>query len=153
MSKKMQLLYLLQSGDLYKIGISNDINNRIKSLQTGSGYEVKCIAYYKTKEPARTVENKLHKLFDKYRKKGEWFDFEGRFTLELFETLCDRYGMQRLEFEQDGTCKIIYEEQPTKKLRAFGDIPNHPEVGNKHNQDSRGVEYWRKYYGIKTKRK
>ena len=37
MSKKIQLLYLLQSGDLYKIGISNDVNSRIKSLQTGSG--------------------------------------------------------------------------------------------------------------------
>ena len=143
-----QLLYLIESGGLYKIGISQDINKRLKGLQTGSPHPVRCIAYYTTKESARSVEGKLHKLFHKYRLSGEWFDFEGKFTLDAFNTLCEKFGMQPLSFNDDGSCAVVEEVPTVKKKKAFGDIPNSSPPTRTKEED---VIYWRRRYGIKTK--
>lgn len=149
MTNKIQVIYLIESGGLYKIGISSDINARIRTLQTANGNDVRCIAYYSTIESAKCVESKLHKLFTKYRQRGEWFDFQGKFTLELFETVCDRFGMSRLDFEDDGSCTVLYEEVVSKPKRRFGDIPEYtiPEYTSNIKEQS----YWRKRYGIKSK--
>lgn len=146
--KLRQLLYLVDAGGLYKIGISQDINKRLKSLQTGSPHTVRCVAYYHTDESAMTIERKLHKLFDKYRLSGEWFNFEDKFTQEAFDTLCPRYGMTRLDFNEDGSCKTLQEEVKKEKRRTFGDIPEHEIPPNAPEKD---IYYWRRRYGIKGK--
>lgn len=150
--KNRQLVYLVECNGLYKIGISADINKRILGLQTASPHPIKCIAYYKTVNDARNVEAALHKVFAKYRMIGEWFDFEGKFTQEAFDSLCPKYGMEPLAFLEDGSCMIIpeVETKKVKKLKAFGDIPN-TTGGYTHSADS--IAYWRKRYGIKTKGK
>lgn len=142
--KLRQLLYLIESGGLYKIGVSQDVNKRIRNLQTGSAHTVICVAYYQTDKPAREVESALHKLFAKYRLRGEWFDFEDRFTQEAFDTLCSRYGMTKLEFNENGTCKTVEETPKIKPQHKFGDIPNSSTI----RTDQQNVEYWRKRYGI-----
>lgn len=150
--KFRQLLYLIEAGGLYKIGISNNINNRIRELQTGCAHDVNCIAYYLTEKPAIQVERALHKLFDKYRLRGEWFDFEGRFTQEAFDTLCTKYGMTRLSVNEDGTFQQIEAEVKEKKktkIRKFGDLP--PSAQPQTTYSEREIEYWRRRYGIKTK--
>ena len=146
--KLRQLLYLMESGGLHKIGISQDINKRLKGLQTGSPHPVKCVAYYTTEDSARSVEGKLHKLFHKYRLSGEWFDFEGRFTLDAFNTLCEKFGMRPLAFNEDGSCAVVEEVPVVKKKRAFGDDSGSPQPTRVKEED---VMYWRKRYGIKTR--
>ena len=89
-----QFVYLIKSeSGLFKIGISADPRARLSSIISSSGFGAELIAFYKTKELAATVEKKLHKLFSKYRVRGEWFDFPDTYTLEKFETICDKYGM------------------------------------------------------------
>lgn len=145
MSKYVYLLYS-ESG-LYKIGVSNDVEKRMNSLRTASGYPLNCLGYYKTNTKATTVERNLHKLFDEFRVQGEWFDFpKDRFTLEKFESILDRYGMEKMEFDLNGKCVPYVKEivLPSK----FGRVP--PSIKTEYVEE-KSQEYWRKKYGIKTK--
>lgn len=145
MSKYVYLIYS-ESG-LYKIGVSNDVEKRLSSLRTGSGYSLSCIAYYKTKDKPTTVERALHKLFAEFRVNGEWFDFpKDRFTLEKFESILEKYGMTKMYFDESGRCIPYIKETPPQ--RAFGDIP--PTIKTEYTQE-KSQEYWRRKYGIKTK--
>lgn len=60
----------------YKIGVTckNDVNERVKELQTGNGEELELVNYFFTDYPYR-VEKNLHLLYHVERKKGEWFEF------------------------------------------------------------------------------
>jgi len=76
---KLGYVYLLyefnSSPERYKIGIStNDIEKRIKSLQTGNSNQIILINHFQTKY-YRKIENNLHKLYAKYSTDGgkEWF--------------------------------------------------------------------------------
>lgn len=106
-----QYLYLMRSEiGLFKIGISTDPRARLSSVISSSGIDVELIAFYKTDGPAKEVEKKLHKLFQKYRVRGEWFAFPDTYSLEKFETLCGRYGMTPQSFlKEDGKIKYDYE--------------------------------------------
>lgn len=145
MSKYVYLIYS-ESG-LYKIGVSNDVEKRMSTLRTGSGYPLTCLAYYKTKDKPTTVERALHKLFDDFRVLGEWFDFpKDRFSIEKFESILERFGMTKMDFDENGKCMpYIKEVQPR---RAFGRIPDTIKI---EYTRERSEEYWRKRYGIKTK--
>lgn len=144
-----QLPYLIESGGYYKIGVSADVNKRIETLQTSSPHTVECVAYYLTKQSAVVVEKELHKLFAKYRMRGEWFDFEQRFTQEAFDSLCDKYGMTKLDFLEDGKCSAIEEPKKLKVKKPFGSVPDSD--GIKIGGDD--SEHWRKVYGIKARPK
>lgn len=146
MSKYVYLLYS-ESG-LYKIGISNDVEKRMNTLRTGSGYQLTCLAYYKTKDKPATVERALHKLFDEFRVLGEWFDFpKERFSIEKFESILDRQGMTRMGFDENGKCVPFVKEKEVKQKPAFGRIPDPIKAEYKKENSE---EYWRKKYGIKT---
>lgn len=147
--KLRQLLYLIKAGDMYKIGISKDVNKRMESLQTGNAHKVVCIAYYKTEAPAMEIEKKLHNLFNKYRMSGEWFDFQGNFTQEKFDTICPKYGMTRMDFNEDGTCKVVQEvEKPGNKLPKVLPIEDRRSDNTLEVATKESAEYWRNYYGI-----
>ena len=147
MSKYVYLLYS-ESG-LYKIGVSNDVEKRMSTLRTGSGYQLSCLAYYKTKDKPTTVERTLHKLFAEFRVLGEWFDFpKDRFSIEKFESILERYGMTKMAFDDNSKC-IPYVKE-VKQKPAFGRIPDIIKVEYKKEKSE---EYWRKKYGIKTKGK
>lgn len=148
MSKYVYLLYS-ESG-LYKIGVSNDVEKRMSTLKTGSGYPIMCLAYYKTKDKPTTVERILHKLFDEFRVQGEWFDFpKDRFSLEKFESILERYGMTKMEFDGNGKCIPYVKEVKLLTRRAFGEIPD--AVKKEPYTKEKSEMYWRKKYGIKTK--
>lgn len=79
-------IYLLQSGetDCYKIGVSKNIETRIKELQPGNPYPIKLVAYADlSREDFREtaywmVEHSLHAMLDSVRLKGEWFSLTDR---------------------------------------------------------------------------
>lgn len=87
MSKKKEennLVYLIQMGDTkyYKIGITKNINNRIKSLQTGNPLPLHTVTTIELGELymnlVKDLEKQLHLLFSYCRKCGEWFKFENK---------------------------------------------------------------------------
>jgi hypothetical protein len=77
-------LYLIRriGTKYYKIGITNDLNKRLSTLQTGCPHELRMIFYaeadmddYLGKE-IKYIEDFLHKNFNEQRHRGEWFKFD-----------------------------------------------------------------------------
>ena len=66
-------IYLIQEGlqGNIKIGISQNPNDRIKQLQTGSSTPLRTLL---VKEGTQKDEEGLHKKFKKFQLKGEWFE-------------------------------------------------------------------------------
>lgn len=110
-----QFVYLMKSeSGLFKIGISTNPRGRLSAIISSSGMNVELLAFYKTELPAREVEGKLHKLFAAYRARGEWFDFPDTYSLEKFETLCERFGMTPQKFEVADE-RILYDFETKEK--------------------------------------
>jgi hypothetical protein len=73
--KASNILYIITAKEfdgIYKIGITNDINSRLSSMQTGCPYNLFAFKAYETKAPA-TIEKMLHIFFNKKHVRGEWF--------------------------------------------------------------------------------
>jgi predicted GIY-YIG superfamily endonuclease len=59
----------------YKIGITKDINRRIKSIQTGNPF--KLFVHHEEpipEEQLKFIETQIHKNLSHKRSKGEWFN-------------------------------------------------------------------------------
>jgi len=56
---------------IVKIGVSNDVEGRLKSLQTGSAYKLHLIESFDAGVEALKHESFIHELYDEYRKMGE----------------------------------------------------------------------------------
>ena len=75
-------IYLIRAQEiyLYKVGITKDIKQRLKQLQTGCPYQLEVIDMYEPKEFVSKIEKMLHRRFSCYQTKdfskiqGEWFD-------------------------------------------------------------------------------
>lgn len=78
----MEIMYILQNGntDQYKIGITNNLNRRIKQLQTGCPGELRAVAlfYHNNRKQIEKYERILHNYYNKLnvriREKGEWYN-------------------------------------------------------------------------------
>ena len=75
-SKRKYFLYALSNGCDIKLGVSSDIDQRIKGIQTSSPTTINLAwKYYigADKQKAFASERKLHRACKDYRLKGEWF--------------------------------------------------------------------------------
>ncbi len=84
----MDHLYIIQSDKTgaIKVGRTSDIEQRVKSLQTGASYTLKVVLFILNKGPH---EKSIHKKLSKFKTKGEWFTYEGlsELPLWLYESL------------------------------------------------------------------
>ena len=73
-------LYLLTDGSRYKIGITKDVDRRLKQLQTGAASPLFVITVSADLPPtkARFLERELHRSLRSQRTSGEWFDLDAR---------------------------------------------------------------------------
>jgi hypothetical protein len=67
-----QYVYLLKSGEYYKIGSTKNIPNRIKQLQTGSPHPVTLVDF-SVCALTKINEQEIHEHFSHCRMHGEWF--------------------------------------------------------------------------------
>lgn len=81
-------VYLFECGGKYKIGVSNDVNRRIKDLDHRP-FKVTLISKVHSKM-AYKVEGTIHALLKKHKIEGEWYDFPTTPTAEWFESLVKR---------------------------------------------------------------
>ncbi len=74
-----------------KVGITTDVEKRLKSIQTGSPRRLFLGAYLSTpnREIALAMESCFHEIFDAHRMSGEWFDMEPAIALK---GLCDTFA-------------------------------------------------------------
>jgi hypothetical protein len=73
---KPVFVYVLESDQAVKIGISTNTGNRVKSLQVGHSDEIRAVWQYKmSRDQAFSVENTVHKRLQKrgIKRRGEWF--------------------------------------------------------------------------------
>ncbi len=81
---KKHYLYAISNGDQIKLGMSSNVNKRLKAMQTASPAELVVLwKYYIANTPtdAVKIEKKLHKACKQFHIRGEWF------TKECIETV------------------------------------------------------------------
>jgi len=66
-------LYVISAGDLFKIGITNNIERRMKALQTGNPHPLQ-LEYLDERKNPQKAEKYLHREFQKNHVHGEWFE-------------------------------------------------------------------------------
>lgn len=85
-------IYLIcdPSADTYKIGrTNNNVEKRLKQLQTGCSSELFIVNRYETDYPVQ-LENFLHRKFINKRQLNEWFKLES-FDIKNFNNVCRHY--------------------------------------------------------------
>lgn len=70
--RKPLFLYVVSCGPLLKIGVTNNIEQRISTLQTGNPHEI-ILEHFEEKNQAYQIEAYLHRIFDSHKVRGEWF--------------------------------------------------------------------------------
>ncbi len=71
------LIYLIrqENTESYKVGITGDMPQRVKSLQTGCANKIEVLSTFES-EYARNIENFLHKAWKHKNTSGEWFTLD-----------------------------------------------------------------------------
>jgi hypothetical protein len=73
MNKLYVLRYFQDNKSMVKIGVTEDINERMKPINTNNPNDVEVI-YIEERNDAYKIERKLHNYFISNNKKGEWFE-------------------------------------------------------------------------------
>lgn len=70
----MGWVYLISDTEDYKVGVSNNVEKRIKTLQTGNKKRLDVIVKFETNTPYK-LEHWLHRTYQPYKNNrlGEWF--------------------------------------------------------------------------------
>ena len=94
---KTKIIYLLAIRDLnvYKVGISSNVEKRIKTLQTGCPYKLEILKTFQSPKASK-IEKVLHRQYsskkideNEYSLKGEWF-YLGIKTIINFKEICSQ---------------------------------------------------------------
>lgn len=73
---KKHYLYAISNGEQVKLGMSGDVNKRLKALQTSSPSDLVVLwKYYIANTPADAIkiEKRLHRACKEFHVRGEWF--------------------------------------------------------------------------------
>ena len=89
------VVYLIQGGGLAKIGVSRNIDQRLKTLQASSPEKLAVLGsrVYDRSREAYSTERELHARFEDKRGHGEWFDL----TDEDINTIVIEYNFTQIE--------------------------------------------------------
>jgi hypothetical protein len=71
------LVYLVEAGGLYKIGITNNLKSRMRAIQNGNPYKVREVLSVPHHSP-KALEDELHNRFALERLEGEWFSLSAQ---------------------------------------------------------------------------
>lgn len=106
----MQKLYIIECQKIYKIGVTHDIKARLAQLSTGNPFQLKVELYYEF-ENAEVVEKALHQKYAKFRKRGEWFEFDDYNILRDIHKICLMLGGHAYEYIEEVTDESIKEAE------------------------------------------
>ena len=150
---KSKKIYVFQYADRYKIGVSCNVNNRIKQLSCGCP-GIKCIYESEYLDNPFMLESKIHKIHEEYSVGGEWFSFVDidliketvlsggkvidiqeikdrsrksiKKSVEMFEKTISHYTNKEIE-EKKSIQKMAFENMQIEKFAqsiSGADIPN-----------------------------
>lgn len=84
----LMFVYVMQSGDYTKVGISKHPRRRANSLRTANPTDVRIVGMVRTKDAAN-IEKTAHTMLSNYRARGEWFKLNPYFALTVVEKLAE----------------------------------------------------------------
>jgi len=101
-----------------KIGISNNVDDRIKGVQTGNPGKIHLIAAFDAGKEAQKHEIYFHKKYKKFCTSGEWFEFNSQqFEDEILPEMCQYFnGIDIIT----GECEIV----TNKSIEELREIVN-----------------------------
>lgn len=104
------MIYVIDDGFAnYKIGTTNNIKQRVKSLRTGNAAKLRVLFTF---DGDRKTEQAIHKELRVYRKSGEWFSYHEQ-DVEKYDF---RLGNFITYLEMDGATVLKYD---TSELAHF----------------------------------
>jgi hypothetical protein len=117
----MSFVYFIldEKSDAIKIGKSDNVSERLSTLQTGNPNPLKIVKIIecKTAKQAHTKEKKLHNKFKKIHLNGEWFKYDKElFDIVLNEIVTDKKNDKNLI-----TVNTLFGEE---NFPIFESIPN-----------------------------
>lgn len=71
-------VYMVRADKWLKIGVSHNVERRLKTMQTGCPHKLKLIQRFplNSKSEAFALESLLHNHLKDCNRRGEWFDFK-----------------------------------------------------------------------------
>lgn len=87
-SETRGFVYVVRSGNLVKIGRTNDLERRLRQLSTMNSGELELICSIPTGDSV-TLEKKLHQQFQPFRQHGEWFQLPEK-SIQWLQFLAQR---------------------------------------------------------------
>ena len=67
-----KILYIIRAKNHYKIGVTKDVQNRLKQIQTGNHEKLELIDTIEIIN--ESLESSIHKNLKEHSTNGEWFD-------------------------------------------------------------------------------
>lgn len=67
-------IYIIGNSQYIKIGRSKDIDTRFMNLQTANADKLRLL--YTIKNVPNNMEGHMHLICERYKVKGEWFEYE-----------------------------------------------------------------------------
>lgn len=112
----MSKVYVFECNGLYKIGVTSNVNRRLKQLQTGNGFKITEVASYEFFSMAHCIERDLHSKFKECNTLGEWFNLS-EFELGTLK-LCLKFEREKLELVGCRGAQKIYADLYTKAISS-----------------------------------
>ena len=116
--RQLKGVYLIGNTDLrwYKIGIADDMDRRIASVQLGVPFAITFASKFPTANP-RVVEYEAHHTFKLHRLRGEWFAFDIRQLSQVTKFLQDMVADKATEsFPTIGAFQKMFKELEGRTL-------------------------------------
>ena len=90
-NSNIKSIYLIHSIDnnLYKIGVSSDVQRRIRNLQTANPVKLSIVHQFETNY-AHKIEKILHRRYMHLKKEGEWFELDDS-CVDIFMSECKKF--------------------------------------------------------------
>ena len=110
-----QKVYIIKAGNFYKIGISNDVKQRLKGIQTANAQKCTLIATLECQN-AQAKELEIHKYLSEFRANGEWFMLNDRKLNEIvkmynfIECQNAKKAFVMPDFDIDFSCENIIDD-------------------------------------------
>jgi len=106
-----KFVYLLKAGhDLYKIGVSSSVSDRVKQLQTANPHPIETIHYVESPD-FLGLESHLHSAMQSKRTSGEWF------RLDHNDVRTVRVSMNSWNDRHQNVTTLFVSERPRTSLR------------------------------------
>lgn len=113
------MVYFITDGTFTKIGKADDVNKRLRELQTGNP---KKLSVKLSIEGDEVEEKKLHQIFNRRRMVGEWFIIDFDYDEEFIEEIIDIKFSNKIKLNNEYLKDFIRKVVINKEKHCISDV-------------------------------